>query len=995
MTSARPMNPRLREQLVNGGIADLLAGMNPRWEVRPEVACFRDSQNCADILATSHGRQPVILENEWLPARTVEAEAASRLGETLDAAKIGHAGAVHAAVALRTPPELEQCRTIRQVSQALRGRGGSDGVRLQYALHAGPSTAEAARFPISGFISGTVADLAVFVDQASVSADALTESMAVLQAGVSDVVALLAGAASQSEDWKELVAKTLKQDFDERRLDQMLGTAATIMINAMVFQEGLAGNRGVRSLAQMRNAGELDQASVLAEWQRILDINYWSIFHLARTLLAGVNPPRDAGRALDVMAKSAAKLVALGVAQSHDLAGTVFQRFVGDRKYLASYYTRPESAALLAHLALPQAGWEARRRVADYRVADYACGTGTLIHAAYHRINQLHEIGGGDPKSLHAHMMEKALTACDIVPSAAHLTAAMLSSVHPTVVYEATRVLIAEYGERPDRSTALGTVDLLGDTEVLPSLFPMSAPTTVTGTAGKRGEFAVDAPPSSQDLVIMNPPFTRAMSDWERGGGGQWKQYRGLGTSPRVQVLMKEREKELCRGTCYHGAAGIASAFVAVADRMVKDGGAVALVLPLTAVQGVSWTGVRQLFGAHYDEVIVVGIAAAQGIDQSWSADTKMAEVLLVARKNLDAASRKSPAAAPQKEPGRGARRGLFATLHRRPSSAMEATEFARALLATRASGSIRTLEAGPYGGTPILVGDERIGEVVEAPIGSSPWACVPVDDLSVCQSAYQLSCGVLWLPTMNRDDAMSLPVRPIQEFGRVGWADNNIANNQVAAFDKYPIHGQPTYPMLWHNDATEQKRMLVEPDAHGLVREGREEKAGRIWKTRSWVHHNREMRFSSQALAAACTEGRTIGGVGWPNVQLPSQAHEKAYCLWGNSTLGLVQYWYHASKQQAGRGRMPVTAIRQMPFLDVTELASDQLESAVAVFDRMASAELLPAYRAAADRVREQIDRHVVEDLLRLDWKVVAEPLALLRQKWCAESSVRAGKET
>ena len=982
--TVEPKNPRLREQvrlreqLVNGAIADLLTTMNPRWTVRPEVSCFRDSHGCADILATSYGRQPVIIENEWLPARTVETEAASRLGEPLDAAKVGHAGVVQAVVALRTSPELEQCRTLSEVSHALLGNGDSSGVELQYALLAGSTADEAVRFPGSGFLSGTVADLAVFVDQASVAADALTESMAVLDAGVADAVAVLRGAASQSEDWKEFVAKVLKQDYDERRLDQVLGIAATIMINAMVFQEGLAGSRNVRSLAQMRDAGELDQAGILAEWRRILEINYWSIFHLARKLLAGINPPRDAGHVLDVMAETATKLVSLGVAQSHDLAGTVFQRFIGDRKYLASYYTRPESAALLAHLALPQTGWENRRRVAAYRVGDYACGTGTLIHAAYHRINQLHEIGGGAPESLHSHMMEEALTACDIVPSAAHLTAAMLSSVHPTIVYDATRVLIAEYGERSDRSLALGSVDLLGDTEVLPSLFPMSAPTTVTGKAGRRGEFAVHAPSASQDLVIMNPPFTRAMSDWERGGDGQWKQYRGLGTSAKVQVLMRDREKELCRGTCYHGAAGIASAFVAVADRMAKDDGAVALVLPLTAVQGVSWTGVRRLFSTGYREVLVVGIAAGQGIDQSWSADTKMAEVLIVARKSAAAA------------PGRG----LFATLRRRASNAMESTEFARALLAAKTGGSVRTLEAGPYGGTPLLVGDERIGEVVDAPIGANPWSCVPVDDLSVCQSAYQLSCGVLWLPTMNRDETLCLPVRPIHEFGQVGWAANNIANNQVAAFDKYPISGEPTYPMLWHNDAVGQTRMVVNPDAHGLVREGREDKAGRIWKTRSWVHHNGEMRFSSQALAAACTKGRTIGGVGWPNVQLPSQAHEKAYCLWGNSTFGLIQYWYHASKQQAGRGRMPVTAIRQMPFLDVTALTSDQLARAVVVFDQMESSELLPAYRAAADPVREQVDRHVVEDVLRLDWKVVARPLALLRRKWCAESSVRAGKE-
>ena len=40
------------------------------------------------------------------------------------------------------------------------------------------------------------------------------------------------------------------------------------------------------------------------------------------------------------------------------------------------------------------------------------------------------------------------------------------------------------------------------------------------------------------------------------------------------------------RGTCYHGNAGIASAFAALAHRKLKRGGVLALVLPLSAAAG-------------------------------------------------------------------------------------------------------------------------------------------------------------------------------------------------------------------------------------------------------------------------------------------------------------------------------------------------------------------------------------------------------------------------
>ena len=980
------MNPRMSEQLVNGGLADLLQGMNPRWQVYAERPCFVGNQRCPDIVVTSYGRQPVLIENEWLPAHSVEAEARSRLGEELDANAVEHAGAVRSVVALRTPRAgLDHCNTPREVAAALQGPGtggpggGGPGTPLEYALFAGRSHDMCSRFPASGFISGTLADLAVLVDHAGVSADALREATEVLERGVAELVGRLRGAALRSEDWKAEIATVLRQDYDESRLDQMLGIAATILVNAMVFQEGLAGNRGVRSLAQIKAAGDLNQAGVMAEWDKILLINYWSIFHLARELLAGVNPPKDANDALRTAAGTAAALVDLGVARSHDLAGIVFQRFIGDRKYLASFYTRPESAALLSHLALPEGDWNSAERMTSFRAADYACGTGTLIHAAYHRLNQLHELAGGDPAPLHDTMIEEALTACDIVPSAAHLTAAMLSSVHPNVLYDKARVLIAEYGERRDRSTAIGSLDLLSDSATLPSLFPMSAPEAISAKSGRTAEFAIDTEPSSQDLVIMNPPFTRAMSDWQAGAEGQWKQYRGLGTGARLQKKMDDRMKELGRGTCYHGSAGIASAFVAVADKMCKPGGTVAFVLPLTAIQGTSWQGVRKLLASDYDDVTVVGLAGPKPIDQSWSADTKMAEALIVGR---------------QAGPGRGSGRGVFVTLRCRPSSAMEATEVARAIRRVVSGPErLRRIEDGPVGGTVLAIGGEPIGEAVDAPLSAAPWGCCPVLDAMVVQAAHQLARGALWLPTTLREDAPSVPVRPVGEFAAVGWADNNIANNQAAPFDRHPISGEPAYPMLWRSRAAAQRKIVVAPDMHGLVREGREAKAGKVWATRSWAHHNRDLSFTSQSLGAAYTEGRTIGGRGWPNVQLPTQAHEKAYCLWGNTTMGLLLYWQHASKQQIGRGLMPVTAIGRMPFLDVTSLARKQLDDAEAVFAEMKHRDLEPAYLADRDAARKELDARVLRDVLGLDWEAVERPLDVLRRKWCAEPSVRAGR--
>ena len=93
------------------------------------------------------------------------------------------------------------------------------------------------------------------------------------------------------------------------------------------------------------------------------------------------------------------------------MAGTVFQRLIADRQTLATYYTRPESTTLAAFLAVPEdLNWSDPETLKNYRIADYACGSGGLVLAAYRRARELHRNHGGDPDAVHAHMMENSLT---------------------------------------------------------------------------------------------------------------------------------------------------------------------------------------------------------------------------------------------------------------------------------------------------------------------------------------------------------------------------------------------------------------------------------------------------------------------------------------------------------------------------------------------------------------------------------------------------------
>ena len=130
---------------------------------------------------------------------------------------------------------------------------------------------------------------------------------------------------------------------------------------------------------------------------------------------------------------------------AHDLTGRIFQRLIADRKYLATFYTLPASAALLARLAVAKmegVDWSDPDAIGKLRVGDFACGTGALLSAVYDEIAARHERTGGNPTELHRAMMEEVLYGCDVMPSAIHITGSTLSGVEPSIGFGTSRLFL-------------------------------------------------------------------------------------------------------------------------------------------------------------------------------------------------------------------------------------------------------------------------------------------------------------------------------------------------------------------------------------------------------------------------------------------------------------------------------------------------------------------------------------------------------------------------
>ncbi len=303
-----------------------------------------------------------------------------------------------------------------------------------------------------------------------------------------------------------------------------------------------------------------------------------------------------------------------------------------------------------------------------------------------------------------------------------------------------------------------------------------------------------------------------------------------------------------------------------------------------------------------------------------------------------------------------------------------------------------RKLEDGPYGGEPIMLGDEIIGETIDAPqLASGKLSAVRLYDAAVAQTAHALTQSSLWLPAQLRP--LELKMALLGDVGKRGLVSRDINEPPTRGpFDLMKPSPNSTYPALWNHNAKAETRIICEPDSQLQVRPGLEEKAALVWNTASRAHHNVEFRYNSQPLCVAITERPSIGGRAWPNVQFPDARFDYAFALWSNSTLGILMHWWHASLQDAGRGSISITAAETLPILDIRALTDAQLATAQTIFNEFRPLEFMPAYLADADPNRALLDRRVLCDLLHFP-EPIYRATRLLAQKWCAEPSVHGGK--
>jgi hypothetical protein len=733
-----------------------------------------------------------------------------------------------------------------------------------------------------------------------------------------------------------------------------------VVINALVFQEILAEhNPQVRPIQKILNTGH-PIPLFSKEWKFILEkINYYPIFHVAVEILENLTTAKETTKTIEELAKTAQRIVGYRAALRHDLMGRVYHRLLGkSAKYLGTYYTSIPAATLLLKLALRHGGLVRDGELfKEYRAADLACGTGTLLMAAADAVTDLYiraQSGTGeefDLAKLHKTLSEKVIHGYDVLPSAIHLTASTLALRAPQISFKKMNLISLPLGGRHNR---LGSIEFLEERQIseYTDLFGVEKKTDAEQVTGSGSEKLKQATIPPLDLCIMNPPFTQSV-------GGNLL----FGSLPDAQrTKMQKRLGELLKKkkVSANTTAGLGSVFVALADRFMKPGGRIGLVLPKTVLSGVAWNKTRQLLRDQYRVEYIV--ASHDPKRWNFSENTNLSEVLLVALKEKRKAISDGQVVA--------------INLWRNPTTTFEALAINSAV-PDDVPGVEKT-----QGALQIEIGEDKIAEAIsmrwkdlrDRYLWVLPAAFAQSDLIRV---AHHLLSGELWLPGMK--GRHELPFCALGDLGRLG-PDARDIHDGFAFSDAKTI-----YPAFLDHDASIVT--TIQQDPNGYLTPLAAAKPGRplrrlehLWPLAGRILLAERLRLNTQRLTAVMLPEEVLSNMWWTFFSRGDQFAEnaaKVLTLWLNSSLAFLVLVVNREETQGAWGKFKKPVLESMPVLNTASLNKRQLKKLTSTYDKVATQTLQPFPFMATDKVRAAVDAAFAEALGLPDFSVLRTLLA------------------
>ncbi|MEM4592791.1 MAG: hypothetical protein QW196_05270 [Sulfolobales archaeon] len=717
---------------------------------------------------------------------------------------------------------------------------------------------------------------------------------------------------------------------------------------------------------------------------------------------------------------------------ARDFAGRVYHEIVGDiavRKGFATFYTEIPAAYMLSNLAIKtlldvndikkldknQAS-AVINTLCKLKVVDFACGSGTLLTASLYNTSRLarnvcflhdlecscREIEGDKESSasIEKTLVEKGIYGLDALRYATQVTALNLALMVPESI---TRENIATVylGVMPNKNAWLGSLELLDNVKTFGGLLRWiesglkGVVETVSTTRVVSGNIELL---DKYDIVIMNPPFTRATGRVSKEFREKRKGLFGfIADENNRKILMKrydkvrksvrEELKKIAKNLIKEdpalrkymplfaesekdnnerddedesqswedldqylsiGQAGEGLLFLYLAYRYVKLGGVIAFVLPRNLLSGVSWFLARTLLASKFHlKYVIVSSDGENGYN--FSEGASLSEVLIIA-KRVDSHSNSEET--------------YFIELLKKPQTALEGLLYAD-----------RLSEAIKGGRNVVIVKDGIVAKVKKI---------LRKDLLS-----FIINWGVFYL----EEDLLKM-LRDLIENGKIGSASIpmttlgslvtdmgvNRGGDVIEAFNLIVRGGRvdcATYqkrqagilyiPMVCGSGEEVAKTIEIQPNAY--IPDVTNPKAMRIKRLRTKFLVPNRIRWNTFRAVAHLSTEPVVSNVYFMVKTDLYENRQKALVLWINSFWGLLTIFSLMEITEEVFTRLNIGQWKMLPVLDVKSLASDVVEKLSKLYEKYRNADFGPLIDQFKTCNRAQLDKDVLEALsIRLD---------------------------
>ena len=664
---------------------------------------------------------------------------------------------------------------------------------------------------------------------------------------------------------------------------------AASLVAALMLSNGALLHHRLRLVPSLAGVVQLEKAlaepektpSIIREaWQAILSIDFYPVFAPALAALNALNDD-DAREPMRWIADTAIGVADELASLRFDHAGSLYHRLLASARYDGSFYTNNVSAMLLARLALTEdmANWSNPDELANLKIIDPACGTGTLLMAAMHAIRDRHENaagGGGDSALLHLALVEDVLYGLDINRHGVQLAACNLTLGNPRVDYSRMNLFTMQHGPQPKGRAKAGSLEFLATAKGENDLARFIVPLPTTGELGADRAEPGAAPSGSLtrrfDLVVMNPPFTR-------------NDIRNRQYNKRNRRSLQEREIEIAKFLEQRDPSAfraidqtsVSTFFSPLADVLLKDTAAsLAKIAPTTALTNASGIPERKFLAERFQIETIVTSHDPKRIN--FSENTSIHESLIVARR-----------------PGAERAPTRFISLGRMPQDTHEAILLSDLINHGQPLGEWGTEHSWPW--PRVREGDWSAAQFYDGALANA------VHDLAALAGTVLAPAGILC---------------------RIEPGGQRIRD----AFLRKPPPDAPwTVPILWDHPTQIQTEMNAEADVFGAPKPGRVDYAKHLRAKASRLLVVNRLRTNTVRVSA-CYAPQPLLGSAWIPVSptSPNPAFEHALCAWWNSTPGILTL-LHCRAKSLDYPRFALHSLRALlipdpNLVDVTPLA-------------------------------------------------------------------------